>query len=72
MAPSRLGETYPDPTQSTFTITCSFVLYDLVGGGEDSTFSPQQARAGAWLTIPSPAQPAQVSPEGAPGSPTNS
>lgn len=34
MAPSRSGETCPDPTQSTSAITCSFVLYDLVGGGE--------------------------------------
>lgn len=33
-APSRSGETCPDPTQSTSTITCSFVPYDLVGGGE--------------------------------------
>lgn len=40
MAPSRSEETRPSPTQATFTISCSFVICDLAGGGEEKGEAP--------------------------------
>ena len=56
--------TCPNPTQSHFPISCSFVMGDLVGGGDQTGEAPStQAPEQAWACGPSPTHwPAHVCP----------